>query len=151
CRHRSGRRLRRSGRRVAAPSRQLRDRLPRRRRRARAGTDDAGGATRLRVAVRAGHRTHRAADPSRQRAVAAARRALRLPARGAGATVDLAARPPRRRDPLVVAAGRPPVTLHSLRDRALYVTPIRIGLGVLWLAAARIAGAPATGATLAFA
>jgi len=43
------------------------------------------------------------------------------------------------------------VTLHSLRDRALYVTPIRIGLGVVWLAAARAAGAPATGAALAFA
>jgi hypothetical protein len=42
------------------------------------------------------------------------------------------------------------VTLHSLRDRALYVTPIRVGLGVLWLVAARIAGAPATGALLAF-
>jgi hypothetical protein len=43
------------------------------------------------------------------------------------------------------------VTLHSLRDRALYVTPIRLGLGVLWLGAARIAGAPATGSVLAFA
>ena len=41
--------------------------------------------------------------------------------------------------------------LHSLRDRALYVTPIRIALGVLWLGAARIAGAPGTGAVLAFA
>jgi hypothetical protein len=43
------------------------------------------------------------------------------------------------------------MTLHSLRDRALYVTPIRVLLGVLWLAAARLAGAPATGAVLAFA
>ena len=43
------------------------------------------------------------------------------------------------------------MTLHSLRDRALYVTPIRIALGVLWLGAARIAGAPGTGAVLAFA
>jgi hypothetical protein len=43
------------------------------------------------------------------------------------------------------------VTLHSLRDRALYVTPIRIVLGVVWLVAARLADAPATGALLAFA
>jgi hypothetical protein len=43
------------------------------------------------------------------------------------------------------------MTLHSLRDRALYVTPIRIALGVVWLGAARIAGAPGTGAVLAFA
>jgi hypothetical protein len=43
------------------------------------------------------------------------------------------------------------VTLHSLRDRALYVAPIRVVLGALWLVAARIAGSPATGALLAFA
>jgi len=43
------------------------------------------------------------------------------------------------------------MTLHSLRDRALYVTPIRVVLGGVWLAAARIAGAPGTGAVLAFA
>jgi hypothetical protein len=43
------------------------------------------------------------------------------------------------------------MTLHSLRDRALYVTPIRLVLGGLWLGAARLAGAPATGAALAFA
>jgi hypothetical protein len=43
------------------------------------------------------------------------------------------------------------LTLHSLRDRALYVTPIRVVLGVVWLAAARIAGTPETGALLAFA
>jgi len=43
------------------------------------------------------------------------------------------------------------LTLHSLRDRALYVTPIRVLLGVVWLAAARIAGTPGTGALLAFA
>jgi len=43
------------------------------------------------------------------------------------------------------------VTLHSLRDRALYVTPIRILLGVVWLAAARLAGAPGPGSLLAFA
>lgn len=43
------------------------------------------------------------------------------------------------------------MTLHSLRDRALYVTPIRIVLGGVSLGAARVAGAPATGAVLAFA
>jgi hypothetical protein len=43
------------------------------------------------------------------------------------------------------------MTLHSLRDRALYVTPIRVVLGALWLGAARLSGAPATGAILAFA
>lgn len=43
------------------------------------------------------------------------------------------------------------MTLHSLRDRALYVAPIRLGLGLVWLAAARLAGAPGTGAVLAFA
>lgn len=43
------------------------------------------------------------------------------------------------------------MTLHSLRDRALYVTPIRVGLGGVWLAAARFAGAAPSGAVLAFA
>jgi hypothetical protein len=43
------------------------------------------------------------------------------------------------------------VSLHSLRDRALYVAPIRVVLGAVWLVAARIAGSPATGALLAFA
>lgn len=43
------------------------------------------------------------------------------------------------------------MTLHSLRDRAFYVTPIRIVLGGVWLVAARIAGSPGTGAVLAFA
>jgi hypothetical protein len=43
------------------------------------------------------------------------------------------------------------MTLHSLRDRALYVTPIRVVLGMVWLGAARIAGSPGTGALLAFA
>jgi hypothetical protein len=43
------------------------------------------------------------------------------------------------------------VTLHSLRNRALYVTPIRLGLGLVWVAAARLAGAPAAGSLLAFA
>lgn len=43
------------------------------------------------------------------------------------------------------------MTLHSLRDRALFVAPIRLGLGLVWVAAARLAGAPPTGALLAFA
>jgi hypothetical protein len=43
------------------------------------------------------------------------------------------------------------MTLHSLRDRALLVAPIRLGLAVCWLAAARLAGAPGSGALLAFA
>ena len=43
------------------------------------------------------------------------------------------------------------MTLHSLRDRALFVTPIRVALGLVWLVAARIAGGPETGALLAFA
>ena len=42
------------------------------------------------------------------------------------------------------------MTLHSLRDRTLGVIPIRLGLGVLLLVAARIAGAPSTAALLAF-
>ncbi|HEU5361969.1 MAG TPA: hypothetical protein VFU56_01450 [Gaiellaceae bacterium] len=43
------------------------------------------------------------------------------------------------------------MTLHSLRDRALYVTPIRLGLGLVWVAVGRLAGAPAAGSLLAFA
>jgi hypothetical protein len=43
------------------------------------------------------------------------------------------------------------VTLHSLRDRALLVAPIRLGLGVVWVFAARLSGATATTALLAFA
>jgi len=43
------------------------------------------------------------------------------------------------------------MTVHSLRDRALYVTPIRVLLGLVWLGAARVAGSPGTGALLAFA
>jgi hypothetical protein len=43
------------------------------------------------------------------------------------------------------------MTLHSLRDRALYVTPIRLTLGLVWLVVARLIGAPGTGALLAFA
>jgi hypothetical protein len=42
------------------------------------------------------------------------------------------------------------MTLHSLRDRALYVSPIRVVLGAVWLLAARVAGAPGAGALLAF-
>jgi hypothetical protein len=43
------------------------------------------------------------------------------------------------------------MTLHSLRDRALYVTPIRLTLGLVWFVVAREAGAPGTGGLLAFA
>jgi hypothetical protein len=49
-----------------------------------------------------------------------------------------------------VGAMVPTLTVHSLRDRALYVTPIRLGLGLVWVLAARFAGAPAQGAMLAF-
>lgn len=42
------------------------------------------------------------------------------------------------------------MTLHSLRDRTLGVIPIRLALGLLLLLAARVAGAPRTGALLAF-
>jgi len=42
------------------------------------------------------------------------------------------------------------VTLHSLRARALGVAPVRLTLGVLLLAAARIAGAANAPALLAF-
>lgn len=52
---------------------------------------------------------------------------------------------------MVPAAGGPPLTLHSLRDRSLYVAPIRIGLGIAWLVASRVAGSPGNGAVLAFA
>jgi hypothetical protein len=43
------------------------------------------------------------------------------------------------------------VTLHSIRDRALWVAPIRIGLGLVWLIAGRAAGVTSTSAWLAFA
>jgi hypothetical protein len=42
------------------------------------------------------------------------------------------------------------MTVHSLRDRALWVTPIRLGLGLVWVLAARLAGAPPDGTMLAF-
>jgi hypothetical protein len=42
------------------------------------------------------------------------------------------------------------VTLHSLRDRALLVAPIRIGLGLVWVLGARLSGATATASLLAF-
>jgi hypothetical protein len=43
------------------------------------------------------------------------------------------------------------VILHSLRERALLVAPIRLGLGILWVLGARLSGATATTALLAFA
>jgi|SRR5581483_1357244 len=49
-----------------------------------------------------------------------------------------------------VVANVEPATLHSVRGRSLYVTPIRLLLGVAWLVAGRAAGAPATAAVLAF-
>jgi hypothetical protein len=42
------------------------------------------------------------------------------------------------------------VTLHSLRVRAMLVAPIRIGLGVLWLVVARLAGSAPAPAFIAF-
>jgi hypothetical protein len=42
------------------------------------------------------------------------------------------------------------VRLHQVRRRALLVAPIRLGLGVVWLVAARLAGAASTAALLAF-
>ena len=42
------------------------------------------------------------------------------------------------------------MTLHSLRNRTLGVIPIRLGLGVLLLVAARLAGAASSPALLAF-
>ena len=42
------------------------------------------------------------------------------------------------------------MTLHSLRVRTVLVAPIRIGLGVLWLLAARLAGSAAGPAFIAF-
>jgi len=43
------------------------------------------------------------------------------------------------------------VILHSLRERALLVAPIRLVLGILWVFGARLSGATATTALLAFA
>ncbi len=42
------------------------------------------------------------------------------------------------------------MTLHSLRVRTLLVAPIRIGLGILWLLVARLAGSAAGPALAAF-
>ena len=42
------------------------------------------------------------------------------------------------------------MTVHSLRTRTLLVIPIRLGLGVLWLIGARLAGAGGGPALLAF-
>lgn len=43
------------------------------------------------------------------------------------------------------------MTVHSLRGRTLLVIPIRVALGVVWLAAARLAGSGNAPALLAFA
>jgi hypothetical protein len=42
------------------------------------------------------------------------------------------------------------VTLHSLRERALLIAPIRVALGVVWLVVARLAGAAPAPAFIAF-
>ena len=52
---------------------------------------------------------------------------------------------------MVAAAGRPAVTLHSVRERTLLVIPIRIVLGVALFGAARVAGARNGPALFAFA
>ncbi|HEY2326194.1 MAG TPA: hypothetical protein VGH52_01780 [Gaiellaceae bacterium] len=41
------------------------------------------------------------------------------------------------------------MTLHSLRGHSLYVAPIRVALGLVWVVAARIAGASSTSVWLA--
>jgi hypothetical protein len=43
------------------------------------------------------------------------------------------------------------LTVHSVRERTLLVIPIRLGLGVIWLVAARIGGASSGPALVAFA
>jgi hypothetical protein len=43
------------------------------------------------------------------------------------------------------------LTVHSVRGRTLLVIPVRLGLGVVWLVAARIAGASSGPALVAFA
>ena len=43
------------------------------------------------------------------------------------------------------------MTLHPVREEQLLAAPVRVLLGVGWLAAARAAGAPSAGALLAFA
>ena len=43
------------------------------------------------------------------------------------------------------------MTLHSLRGRLVAVAPLRIGLGLVWLAGARVSGAGSSSALLAFA
>lgn len=43
------------------------------------------------------------------------------------------------------------MTLHSLRGRLVAVAPLRIGLGLVWLAGARVSGAGSASALLAFA
>src|SRR6266550_787913 len=43
------------------------------------------------------------------------------------------------------------MTVHSVRGRTLLVIPIRLGLGVVWLVAARLAGSSSGPALVAFA
>ena len=51
---------------------------------------------------------------------------------------------------MVAPSGRSQITLHSCRDRAIGVIPIRLALGLGLLGAARLAGAPNGSALLAF-
>lgn len=48
-----------------------------------------------------------------------------------------------------VRSGDHAVRLHSLRNRALYVAPIRLGLGAVWLVAAHLAGVSTASTLLA--
>ena len=82
----------RRGDRLAPPSRKLRARVPRRADGRGRGLDDARGAAAVRLRCSRGRGAARDPHASGERGVAAARRALRLPARGRGAAVDLAAR-----------------------------------------------------------
>ncbi len=52
---------------------------------------------------------------------------------------------------MVAAAGGPALRLQSVWRRTVLVIPIRVALGGVWLAAARLAGAPNAPALLAFA
>lgn len=52
---------------------------------------------------------------------------------------------------MVAPAGRSALTVQSVRMRTLLVAPVRLVLGVVWLAAALVDGAAGTSALLAFA
>jgi hypothetical protein len=50
----------------------------------------------------------------------------------------------------MTVAGATTVRLQSLRERTLLVTPVRVGLGLAWVAVSGVAGADAGAAWLAF-